>query len=82
MMKGLCKIYGTVFVNGSEEMVRNIATAIDIVTNARYGKSTIQTLDDASVTMITTKTTRRTFEKIRGMIEQAYPNQCAFVQNF
>lgn len=81
-MKGLCKIYGTVFLNGSEEMVRNIATAIDIVTNERHGKAAIQTLDDASVTMITTKTTRKTFEKIRGMIEEAYPNQCAFVQNF
>ena len=81
-MKGICKIYGTVFLSGSEEMVQNIATAIDIVTNERYGKAAIQTLDDASVTMITTKTTRKTFEKIRGMIEQAYPNKCAFVQNF
>ena len=81
-MKGLCKFYGTVILNGSEEMVRNVATAIDIETNERYGKATIQTLDDASVTTITSKTTRKTFEKIRGMIEQAYPNQCAFVQNF
>ena len=81
-MKGLCKFYGTVILNGSEEMVRNIVNAIDIVTDERYGESTIQTLDDSNVIVIFTKTTRKTFNKIRGMIEQAYPNECAFVQKY
>lgn len=77
----LCKRFGTVVLNSSDDiMVRNIAEAIDIVTKERYGKSTSWEFGSTNVTVITTKTTAKTFKKIRGMIEQSYPNTCIFVQ--
>ena len=80
MMKGMCKDFDTVILNGSDEnVVRNITEAIDIVTKERYGKSASRTLgDDSNVKVVSTRTNAKTYKKIRGMIEQAYPNMCIF----
>lgn len=82
MIIGMCKEYDTVVLSVRSDVVNNIATAIDIVTKERYGKSVVRTIgnDETDVTMICTKTTARTYKKIIGMIEQAYPNMCIFMQ--
>ena len=82
MMRGLCKRFDTVILNGSDDVVRNIKEAIDIVTKERYGESASRTLGDFNVSVVSTVTTARRFKKVRGMIEQAYPNTCIFVQRF
>lgn len=80
MMRGMCKDFDTVILNGSDEnVVRNITEAINIVTKERYGETTSRTLgSDSNVKVVSTRTTARTYKKIRGMIEQAYPNTCIF----
>ena len=78
MMKGMCKEFDTVILNGSDDVVRNIKEAIDIVTKERFGKSVSRTLGNSNVRAVSTITNARTYKKIRGMIEQAYPNTCIF----
>ena len=82
MIKGICKEYDTVVLSVRDDVVNSIAAAIDIVTKERYGKSVVRGIgnDETDVTMICTKTTARTYKKIIGMIEQAYPNMCIFMQ--
>lgn len=81
MLKGMmCRNYDTVILSGSDNVVRNIVGAIDILTGERYGKSTIRTVenDDVSITIVSTTTNAKTFKRISGMIEEAYPNTCIF----
>ena len=77
----LCKNFNTVIMDASnEEVVRNIVEGINIVTEERCGSATCRPFSDKRPDMkvVTTRTTKRKYESIRGMIERAYPGLCAF----
>lgn len=80
MKKRMCKDFDTVVLNGSDDDVKSIAEAIDIVTKERYGSATSRTLgsEESNVKVISTQTTAKTYKKIQGMIERAFPNMCIF----
>lgn len=72
--------FNVMMMRWTPETVGTIMSAIDIVTNERYGKATCREFNSAypEQMVIEFNTTRKVFNKIRQMIENAYPGTCVF----
>ena len=83
-LKGLfnkSKKFTTVVMDGSnEETVRIIMESMNIVTEERYGKATCRSSDNhnPSIKVIDVYTTKKVYNKIQKMIEDAYEGLCVF----
>ena len=81
-MKGLfAKNFKTVILDGSDsDVVNTITCAIDIVTKERYGSSICRDFNGTLPTakIVETRTDKKTYRKICGMIERSYPGLCIF----
>lgn len=75
------KKFTTVVMDGSdEETVRIIRESMNIVTEEKYGAATCRSLDGKhpSIKVIDVYTTKKVYDKIQRMIEDAYPGLCVF----
>lgn len=75
------KKFTTVVMDGSnEETVRIIRESMNIVTEERYGEATCRSSDNGNPTIkvIDVITTKKIYNKIQRMIENAYPGLCVF----
>jgi hypothetical protein len=81
-MKGLfAKTFMTVVLDGRDaETVKTIRYAIDIVTKERYGECVCRDFGSANsnAKVIETRTDKRTYKLIQGMIRSSYPGLCVF----
>lgn len=83
-LKGLfskSKKFTTVVMDGSnEETVRIIRESMNIVTEERYGEATCRSFSNGhpTIKVIDVYTTKKVYDKIQRMIEDAYPDLCVF----
>lgn len=75
------KKFTTVVMDGSdEETVRIIKESMNIVIGERCGEATCRSLGDRypTIKVIDVYTTKKVYDKIQRMIENAYPGLCVF----
>lgn len=81
-MRGLfAKTFVTVVMDGRDaETVRTISNAIDIVTEEHYGECKCRDFgsSNSNAKVIETRTDKRTYKLIQGMLKSCYPGLCVF----
>ena len=73
--------YTTVVMDGSnQKVVDNILKVMDVLSGARFGKSTYRLFDleHPTTIVIETKTCARIYKRIEKVIEVLYPGLCIF----